>query len=278
MPRLKSACCWVVLTACSQAPTPGTYSPTGAAVLQVGDHVVHRDLVDVALARIGPERQEALGEQGLANAVADGLALGELLYQRGVASGLIDTPTLRAEIALVVRDVVAAAVLDQATLASVTDEAVQQAYDDRRVQWARPAARVRLVMLDDASAAAEVHATLVAGGDVDQVARATSVDAASAADGGDLGWVVPGQLADPLDAVVFDGAEPGVRAPVSVGSRWVVAVVEARRDRVPLAEVRDELVTEVRRQAEERIVAEILAETPPTWLVDPGVVLPRGRP
>lgn len=85
---------------------------------------------------------------------------------------------------------------------------------------------------------------------VAELARANSQDAGSAGKGGDLGWLAPGMLAGPLEKTVFGLAKDQVSGVVeSPSGLHIVKVTEIQPAAIkPLAEVRDEITAEIRKQ------------------------------
>ncbi|CAP42562.1 SurA N-terminal domain-containing protein [Bordetella petrii] len=83
-----------------------------------------------------------------------------------------------------------------------------------------------------------------------ELARANSQDAGSAGKGGDLGWLAPGMLAGPLEKSVFGLAKDQVSGVVeSPSGLHIVKVTEIQPAAIkPLAEVRDEITAEIRKQ------------------------------
>jgi peptidyl-prolyl cis-trans isomerase SurA len=76
-----------------------------------------------------------------------------------------------------------------------------------------------------------------------ELAKAHSDDAGTKADGGDLGWIGPGMLLDPLDQVVA-GMDPGdLRGPIRTGRGfYVLELVERKQaDIRPFEEVKEQL-------------------------------------
>ena len=83
-----------------------------------------------------------------------------------------------------------------------------------------------------------------------ELARKNSQDAGSAANGGDLGWLVPGMLTGPLEKAIFGQAKDQVSGVVeSPSGLHIVKVTEIQPAAVkPLAEVKDQITGEVRKQ------------------------------
>jgi len=83
-----------------------------------------------------------------------------------------------------------------------------------------------------------------------ELARANSQDAGSADKGGDLGWLAPGMLTGPLEKTIFSLSKDQVSGVVeSPSGLHIVKVTEVQPAAIkPLAEVRDEITAEIRKQ------------------------------
>ena len=105
--------------------------------------------------------------------------------------------------------------------------------------------------IDKADAAAqklaeEVKARIEGGEDFAAVAKEVSADEASAADGGELGWVFKGERGDAFDEVAFS-LQPGqIGGPVKVDGGYALILVE---EKDPAHEVGEEEMNSRRQQA-----------------------------
>lgn len=83
-----------------------------------------------------------------------------------------------------------------------------------------------------------------------ELARKNSQDAGSASNGGDLGWLAPGMLTGPLEKAIFGQAKDQVSGVIETPSGLhVVKVTEIQPAAIkPLAEVKDQITAEVRKQ------------------------------
>ncbi|MEL7310034.1 MAG: SurA N-terminal domain-containing protein [Pseudomonadota bacterium] len=103
-----------------------------------------------------------------------------------------------------------------AGLITVTDEALQSFFDGVSDEYVAPeerrASQILLAVGDDAEAAnaqaLDLLSQLEAGADFAELAEAFSIDAGSARQGGDLGWVRPGDFVGPVEDAVY-ALEPG---------------------------------------------------------------------
>ncbi len=113
-----------------------------------------------------------------------------------------------------------------------------------------------LISDDDAKSRLEqLKQRLEGGDDFASLARAHSDDAVSAAKGGDLGWVSPGEL-DPQFEEVMNGLAPGkISAPFRTQFGWHLVQVLGRRTHDDTKEFRHNMAREMirKRKAEEEI-------------------------
>ena len=99
---------------------------------------------------------------------------------------------------------------------------------ERSVPEAAPAARIRLISLDDEEKAKDVKQQLDRGGDFAELASGLSTDGETRAQGGLSDWTPKGLLPAELDQVAFDLPEGRVSDPIKSGDKWVVLRVEER--------------------------------------------------
>jgi len=158
-------------------------------------------------------------------------------------------------------------VLDEAAATQdvqVKDEDIASYYEQNKNRFGQPERRrASHIMIelpsgasDDARKAARAKAESLASqaaanpAGFAELARANSQDAGSADKGGDLGWLAPGMLAGPLEKAIFGLGKDQVSGVVeSPSGLHIVKVTEIQPAAVkPLAEVRDEITTEIRKQ------------------------------
>jgi peptidyl-prolyl cis-trans isomerase SurA len=113
-------------------------------------------------------------------------------------------------------------------------------------------------LVDDETARrrlASLRERILFGADFGELARSNSDDPGSAAEGGDLGWVTPGQVVPRFEAVM-DSLQPGeLSEPFQSRFGWHILEVLERRQHDDTAEVRRSQAREIltRRKAEEAI-------------------------
>lgn len=113
---------------------------------------------------------------------------------------------------------------------------------------------------DDARSKLEqLRQRILAGDDFAELARAHSDDAASAANGGSLGWVSPGDLV-PVFEEVLDGLAPNaISEPFRTQFGWHLVQVLERREHDDTAELK-------RTRAKEQIRQRKIEDETQTWL------------
>lgn len=136
---------------------------------------------------------------------------------------------------------------DVAAEVEVTDEMVAEAYQSRMDEFHTPESRtVSQVVLTSDEEAAKAADMVKAGKDLAAIADAFDQEVL------DLGAVQPADLPDDLAQSVFQQPKGAVGAPVKTALGWhVVKVAQVIPERTrPLAEVKDELAKDLRREKE----------------------------
>ncbi len=78
--------------------------------------------------------------------------------------------------------------------------------------------------------AAELRARALAGEDFAELAKEYSQDIGSAQEGGELGWMTPGQMVPEFEAAMANTAPDQISAPVQTPYGWHILEVEGRRE------------------------------------------------
>jgi peptidyl-prolyl cis-trans isomerase C len=117
----------------------------------------------------------------------------ELLYQEALRRGIDREPKSSALLEKVRRDILIGSLLERESKAetAITEERIARYYDEHRDQFIRhePEIWVRHVLVETRAEALNVRRRIVKGESFDTVARCESIEAESAANGGDLGYV-----------------------------------------------------------------------------------------
>lgn len=104
-----------------------------------------------------------------------------------------------------------------------------------------------------------LRARIDAGESFDELARTYSDDVSNALNGGDLGWVLPGQMVPTFEAAMMATADGEVSPPVQTEYGWHILTVESRRD----VDMSNEIM---RQQARNAIASQRFEEELDLWL------------
>ncbi len=159
-------------------------------------------------------------------------------------------------------------VADLASKVTLTDAALHDYYESVRDRYVEPEKRRGRHILvqvqndsEDAAArkkAEELLAKVNAGGDFAKIARESSQDAGSAAQGGDLGWAERSYFVGPFADALFNMKPGEVRGPVRTQFGYhIIRLEEVNTGKQKtFEEARAELETEYRRQEAEKLFGE----------------------
>ncbi|MCP1726952.1 peptidyl-prolyl cis-trans isomerase C [Natronospira proteinivora] len=161
-------------------------------------------------------------------------------------------------------DVVAELILErQQTLAqalieseAVSEEAIQQVYEERYDEALE--VNARHILVEDETLAQEIIDRIQNGEDFAELAEEYSQDQGGV-DGGSLGWFSPQQMVPPF-AEAVSNMEAGelTDTPVETNFGWhVIRVDDTRVERPPLADVREEIVENLRQENTQRVITEL---------------------
>jgi len=147
----------------------------------------------------------------------------------------------------------------------VSDKAVAAFYQKHAEELAQPAqVHARQAVVGSQEAADQFRTRVLLGEDFGKLAKTMS-QGPEADQGGDLGWLSPGQILRPLDRVLFTLPAGKIADPVKTDYGWhVLLVVERREARVPsLLEMKPAIEKKLRAGWRERLYKMWVAEI---WL------------
>lgn len=250
-----------VLLALSAAALSAQDAPTrDTVVASVGDTQITLGQVIISATQL-PEEYQQLPPDVLFQGVID-----QLIQQQVLADTLATVPA-KIDISLANdrRSMMAGIVVNELADAALTDEAVQAAYD-AAFMTIEPgleynAAHILVTTEDEAKAVVD---SIAAGEDFAVVAQEVSLDTGSGAAGGDLGWFGLGMMVPEFESAVValaEGELGALSAPVQSQFGWhVIKLTETRPTAPPaLEEVRAELETQIRQDAVEAKLTELMA-------------------
>lgn len=216
--------------------------------------------------RMPPEmRGLSLTRPQTVSRIASNLYVRRALAQQAQAQSLDADPKVKAALQLARDKVLSDALLEKIDRDSAPTDAAAEAHA-RTIYAATPnrfkaeeqvQARHILISGNDAQAqerAEKVLQELKGGADFAQLAKERSADTGSASRGGDLGFFSRGRMAPEFEAAAFALKEPGeLSGVVKTQFGYHVVKLEAKRPAGirPFAEVKDELVKEVRAKVQQ---------------------------
>lgn len=208
-----------------------------------------------------PPQYQQLPDEVLMNALVEQTADQILLGRAAREAGLDRKRAVQLILENQARAVLAETYMDRAVAERVTDAAVQQAYDAAYAS-AEPVEEVRAahILVEDEAKAQELKAELDQGADFAALAAEHGTDG-TAAQGGDLGWFVHGQMVPEFADAAF-AMQPGeISAPVQSPFGWHIIKLDERRERPapPLAEARGQIIDELTQQAQTDILSQLRA-------------------
>jgi peptidyl-prolyl cis-trans isomerase C len=248
----------VAAALCTALALPAAAQDAETVMARVGDAQITLGHV-IALRQQLPQQFQQVPDETLFPAIVEQLIEQELLLQTQ-RDTLTDAEELMLENEL--RSFVANAALMRVANDAVTDETVNAAYQAYAAEYAQGdpvveyhAAHILVRTEDERD---QVVAALAEGRDFAEVAGEFSIDG-SRAQGGDLGWFAAGVMIPDFQAAV-EALEPGqVSEPVQTRFGWhVIKLFETRTAAVPpLADVQQELVQTLQREATRAMVAQL---------------------
>jgi peptidyl-prolyl cis-trans isomerase C len=212
----------------------------------------------IALRETLPEQYQSLPDDVLFKGIMDQLVQQEVLRQSVTDLSPRDTASIEND----QRGYVSGVAIQGIVRDAVTDEALQAAYD-ARFKDAVPATEYNAahILVATQEEADKLKADLAGGADFAELAKASSTDTGSGANGGDLGWFGPGMMVKPFEDAVMAATVGEVMGPVQTDFGWhLILVKETRQAANPtLDQMREELAAEIENAAIEAKLAELQA-------------------
>jgi len=159
--------------------------------------------------------------------LAEELATRESVAQEASRLKLDRKPEVQAALANARRDaLVNAYIADYAARHPVPEEEVRIAYEQQKIAAGAFEYRIRHILVKSEEEAKEIHSTLKKGGSMETLARAKSLDSASRASGGDIGWQLPMALLPTTRQTVTNLGKGKFSEPVGSSLGWHILKVE----------------------------------------------------
>jgi len=237
-----------------QAAAP---APDGAAVGEVvasfGDGKLTSDELVIELQRL-PQRSRATMDAEARKRFVENYVLNELLYSEGMREGLGSDPDIERQVNDLRRRLVVQRVVRKLQdLAPVTDEQVKGFYDANADRYSTTTIKARHILVKDEAKAQELQAQVKQAPDqFSDLAKANSVDTASARKGGDLGFFGRGRMVPEFETAAFALKTPGqISEIVKTPYGFHIIQLEERRDgdQKPFDQVKEQIRATLRNEA-----------------------------
>lgn len=259
MPRLL-ACLFAATLMFSQAHA------ADYVMMKIGDSEVTAGDVERQWQRLFPEGQapalDAVQPEMRQNFLR-GIMVEHVLYDEAKKSGLAKEPEVKKALEEARRNVLVREFLAQKSGQAVSESAVDAAYNRMVAQRKNQnEIRVRHILLHTEEEARDVHDQLASGSSFDALAEKFSKDPATAAQGGDLGFLLASEMAKPFADAAFALKKGAISAPVKTTLGWhIIRVDDVRKATIPtLAESREDLRTELQEQALNSYVEQLIKQ------------------
>ncbi|HXI87487.1 MAG TPA: peptidylprolyl isomerase, partial [Parvularculaceae bacterium] len=167
-----------------------------------------------------------------------------LLARAAIDEGLQRSTQVSRQVAAARERILAAAYMDQRLAATVTDTAVQRLYNaESDVTRLGDEVRARQIVVRTGEEAEEIVNEINAGASFADLARKYSIDHATRASGGEIGYFTRDMMDPPLAAAAFSTPVGEIATPFETEFGWHILEVEDRRPTagVPFAAVRDNI-------------------------------------
>lgn len=259
-------------------PVPSMVAPD-AVVLTVGDDKITKAQFDLILSTIPAQQQAQAQTPKGRRDIAEKLAEILTLAQEAKARKLDQTPKIQAQLTLSSDQLLANAMYrDLAENAKPDDAELHAYYDAHKADWEEVKARHILVRfqgskmpladgkkdLTEAEALAkvtELRAKIVAGADFAAVAKESSDDTGSGANGGDLGVFGKGQMVPEFDKEAFILPVGQVSQPVKSPFGYHLIKVESHLTK-PFDDVKAVIVKRIPGDLAQKALSDLKAKRP----------------
>lgn len=191
------------------------------------------------------------------------LMVERVLAEEARKAGIEEDPHVKQALEEARRSVLVREFLAKKSSSAISENALKNAYS--RMVAARKNAneiRVRHILVHTEDEARDVREQLAAGSSFDTLAEKYSKDPATAAQGGDLGYMLASDMDKPFAEAAFALKKNAISAPVKTMMGWhIIRVDETRKATIPTFEqARAELTTQLQEQALNGYVEQLIKQ------------------
>lgn len=239
---LVAALASVAVTAVAAPPAAKSAAPAAGApaagddpvVARVNGKEIHRSEVISALQQL-PAQAQQMKLEDLYPRILENMIAAKLAQDAGYKEKLQDTKDVKAQLKEDEARLVENAYIVKQVEARMTDALLQQKYNEYvKAHPSEEEVRARHILVKTEDEAKDLIKKINGGADFAKLASEQQIDKASAAQAGDLGYFVKGEMVAPFADAAF-AMKPGEvsKTPVKTDFGWHVIKVEDRRMRQP---------------------------------------------
>ena len=230
----------LALTGCVPEPQiPGAFVSTGEVEVTVNGAPVTRDMLEAIISHMPKSKQEALlGNPEKKKQFLDAVVTSNLLYREALEVGLHKEDDVQRALAMATREILANLQLSRIGDAAVTDENIQAKYNENKVKYGRPATHFHHFMVREKDKATRLVEEIKNGAEFADIARKN--DPRTRSNGGDNGWTNRAPIPD-LEDVYNTAPINELMGPIESRMGFHILKIEARRDKTPIEDVREQL-------------------------------------
>lgn len=187
----------------------------------------------------------------------------EVLSQYAINHKLNQSSDVKQRLAIAKRQILADAAVDQYVKDHPVPEAdIQNAYNKFVQAMGKKEFEVRHILVKTKAEADKVMAELKAGKKFSALAEKDSIDKASAAHGGELGWIVPGMVVPPFAQAIETAPTDKPVGPVQTQFGYHVIEVQATRALTPppLSAMKDRIKMQLQQQEAAKFVSDLRSQ------------------
>ncbi len=248
----------------AQDANPVLAKVNGVEIRQSDLNAAEEDLGAAATQGMTPEQKR---DYLLSFASDLAIAVGEA-EKRKVA----DNPDFKAKLAYFRQKLLVETMLNEETKAKVTDEEKKKLYDaEMKKVTPEEEVRARHILVETEAEAKDIAAKLKGGADFAALAKEKSKDPGSAAEGGDLGFFVKGQMVPEFSETAFKLKNGETSEPVKTQFGYHIIRTEERRTKpVPtFDQVKGQIEDYLTRKTQAELIQKLRAEAKVEKMVDP---------
>ena len=183
-------------------------------------------------------------DKKLQEELVKGFITQQLVEKQIDKSGIRDTDEFKQQIKLAEQNLLQEELLKRQIEAAVTDKAVNEEYN-QLVQSKKGKKEIKVghILVDNEKKAKKLKEKLDKGSKFADIAKESSKDEGSKNNGGEIGYILKGQLVPEFESVAFAMKKGEISAPVKTQFGWhIITVLDSRDAKAPTKEEADPMI------------------------------------